>query len=266
MIDVRAARNDLDGVRTALARRGAAEAFDDLIAADTRWRELLPQVEELRGKQKLQGKPTPEQLEELRTRKERLTHLEAQLASAEAERDSALAKVPNPPHDSAADGMTEDEAGEITRGGAPPQIAEPKEHTEIGDFDLERGAKVSGSRFGFILGDTALVALAGYRLPPPPARARGARGVPARARPARARGLHAGAPARARARGRDVRHRLLPVRQERLLRDPRRQPLPRRHVRGAVDRDAHGRDPRDAAALLLRVLVVLPPRVGGRRA
>jgi seryl-tRNA synthetase len=164
MIDVRAARNDPDRVRAALARRGAAEAFDELIAADARWRELLPQVEELRGKQKLQGKPTPEQLEELRTRKERLSELEAQLASAEAERDSALAKVPNPPHDSAADGMTEDDAVEITRWGDPPQIAEPKEHTEIGNFDLERGAKVSGSRFGFILGDTALLALALYRL------------------------------------------------------------------------------------------------------
>jgi seryl-tRNA synthetase len=164
MIDVRAARNDADRVRAALARRGAAEAFDVLIAADARWRELLPQVEELRGKQKLQGKPTPEQLEELRTRKERLTELEAQLAAAESERDSALGKVPNPPHDSAADGMTEDEAVEITRWGDPPQIAEPKEHTEIGNFDLERGAKVSGSRFGFILGDTALLALALYRL------------------------------------------------------------------------------------------------------
>src|SRR3954454_564336 len=164
MIDVRAARNDPDRVRAALARRGAAEAFDDLLAADERWRELLPRGEELRGKQKLQGKPTPEQLEELRTRKERLTELEAQLATAESEREAALAKVPNPPHDSAADGMTEDEAVEITRWGDPPQIAEPKEHTEIGHFDLERGARVSGSRCGFILGDTALLALALSRL------------------------------------------------------------------------------------------------------
>ena len=59
--------------------------------------------------------------------------------------------------------MTEDDAVEITRWGEPPQLAEPKEHTEIGHFDMERGAKVSGSRFGFIVGDTALVALALYR-------------------------------------------------------------------------------------------------------
>jgi seryl-tRNA synthetase len=163
MIDVRAARNEPERFREALARRGAAEAFDDLLAADERWRELVPQVDELRAKQKLQGKPTPEQLEELRARKERLGELEAQLTAAEENRDAALAKVPNPPHESAADGLTEDDAVEITRWGDPPQLAEPKEHTEVGNFDMERGAKVSGSRFGFILGDTALVALALYR-------------------------------------------------------------------------------------------------------
>src|ERR1051326_8577183 len=163
MIDVRAARNDAERFRDALARRGAAEEFDALLAADARWRELVPQVDELRAQQKLQGKPTPEQLEELKARKARLTELEGELSAAEGERDAALAKVPNPPHDSAADGMTEDDAVEIRRWGDPPQLADPREHTEIGRFELERAAKVSGSRFGFLVGDTALVALALYR-------------------------------------------------------------------------------------------------------
>jgi seryl-tRNA synthetase len=163
MIDIRAARNDPERFRAALARRGAAEAFDALMVADARWRELVPQVDELRAKQKLQGKPTPEQLEELKARKARLNELEAELAAAEAARDAALVKVPNPPQESAADGMTEDDAVEIRRWGEPPQLSEPKEHTEIGRFELERAAKVSGSRFGFLVGDTALVALALYR-------------------------------------------------------------------------------------------------------
>jgi len=163
MIDIRAARNDPEAFRAALARRDAAEAFDALMAADARWRELVPQVDELRALQKVQGKPTPEQLEELKARKSRLGELEAELAAADAERDAALAKVPNPPHESTADGMTEDDAIEIRRWGEPPQLAHPKEHTEIGQFELERAAKVSGTRFGFIVGDTALVALALYR-------------------------------------------------------------------------------------------------------
>ena len=65
MIELRAARADPDRFRAALARKGAADRFDALLAADERWRELLPRVEELRTRQKLKGKPTPEQLEEL---------------------------------------------------------------------------------------------------------------------------------------------------------------------------------------------------------
>jgi seryl-tRNA synthetase len=163
MIDARAARNDPDGFRRRLARKGAAEAFDAWLAADERWRELVPRVDELRAQTKVKGKPTPEQLEELQHVKEELQRVEQELATAEAERDAALAQVPNPPDDSAPDGFTEDDAVEIRRWGDPPQLAEPKEHTEIGRFEMERAARLSGSRFGYIVGDTALVALALYR-------------------------------------------------------------------------------------------------------
>jgi seryl-tRNA synthetase len=164
MIDLREARNNPEAFRAALARRGAAEAFDALLAADERWRALVPQVDELRARQKLDGKPTPQQLEELKEIKERLRSLEAELSAAEAEREEALAQVPNPPHESAADGVTEDDAVEIKRWGEPPQLEHPREHTEIGRFELERAAKLSGARFGFLAGDTALLAFALYRL------------------------------------------------------------------------------------------------------
>src|SRR5919198_585842 len=164
MIDLREARANPDAVRAALARRGAAEAFDALLAADKRWRALVPQVDELRARQKIDGKPTPEQLEELKGIKEQLRSLEEQLAAAESAREEALAQVPNPPHESAADGATEDDAVEIKRWGEPPQLEHPSEHTEIGRFELERAAKLSGARFGFLAGDTALLAFALYRL------------------------------------------------------------------------------------------------------
>src|SRR3954471_20378560 len=104
MIDLREARNEPDAFRAALARRGAAEAFDKLLAADESWRALVPQVDELRAKQKLDGKPTPEQLEQLKEVKEQLKAAEERLAAEEAKRDAALGKVPNVPHESAADG------------------------------------------------------------------------------------------------------------------------------------------------------------------
>src|SRR5919201_2446800 len=155
MIDLRAARTNPDAVRAALARRGAAEAFDALLAADERWRALVPQVDELRARQKLDGKPTPEQLEELKKVKEHLRALEQELAAAETARYEALSKVPNPPHESAADGLTEDDAVEIKRWSEPLRLEHTREHTEIGRFELERAAKISGARFGFLAGDTA---------------------------------------------------------------------------------------------------------------
>jgi seryl-tRNA synthetase len=164
MIDLRAARHDPDRFRAALARKGAAEAFDELLAADARWRELVPRADELRARQKLDGKPTPEQLEELKRVKEELRDIEEQLATAEAERDELALRVPNPPDESVPDGASEEDAVEIRRVGEPPDLAEPKEHTEVGRFDMDRAARIAGSRFGYWIGDTALVALALYRL------------------------------------------------------------------------------------------------------
>ena len=162
MIDLRAARAEPEAFRAALARKGAAERFDALLVADERWRELVPRVDALRADQKLKGKPTPEQLEQLNRVKAELRGLEQQLAAAEAERDAALAVVPNPPDPSAPDGDTDDDAEELRRFGDP--APDGPEHTEVGRFEMERGARLSGSRFGYLAGDTALVAMALYRM------------------------------------------------------------------------------------------------------
>jgi seryl-tRNA synthetase len=165
VIDLKAARADPEGFRAALARKGAADAFDALMAADERWRELVPKVDELRSRTKSKGKPTPEQLEELKSVKAELQRLEAELAEAEAARDEALKHVPNPPHPSVPDGDDADaDAREEHRWAEPPELADPKDHLELGRFDMERAARLSGSRFGYWIGDTALVALAAYRL------------------------------------------------------------------------------------------------------
>jgi seryl-tRNA synthetase len=163
MIDLRAARSDPDSVRAALARKGAAEIFDSLLAADERWRLLVPQVDELRSRTKLKGKPTPEQLAELQQVKEELRAAEEALAAAEAERDMLLLQVPNPPDETAPDGDTEEDAVELSRWGEAATPAEAREHTEIGRFEMERAARISGARFGYLVGDTALLAMSLYR-------------------------------------------------------------------------------------------------------
>jgi seryl-tRNA synthetase len=163
VIDLKAARSEPDAWRAALARKGAADEFDALLEADERWRALVPRADELRGRMKLGGKPSPEELEALQATKTELKQVEDELAAAEAARDAALALVPNPPHPSAPDGDTEEDAEELRRVGEPAAQEHAREHTEIGRFDMERAARVSGARFGYVIGDTARVAVALYQ-------------------------------------------------------------------------------------------------------
>jgi seryl-tRNA synthetase len=154
VIDLRAARNDPSAFRAALARKSAAETFDELLAADRAVLDLQPRVEELRSQRKLKGKPTPEQLEQLERVKVELQPLEEQLTAAESTRKEILDRLPNPPADDTPDGFTDDDAQEIRRVGEPPAFGfAAKDHLDLaqphGWIDMERGAKVSGSRFAY---------------------------------------------------------------------------------------------------------------------
>jgi seryl-tRNA synthetase len=164
MIDIRAARAEPDAYRTALARKGAAGEFDELMEADAAWLALVPQADELRARTKLKGKPTPEQIEELKGVKAELQRVEEELAAAEERRADLLDRVPSPPDPSAPDGFADEDAVELRRVGEPPSFPfEPRDHLELARLDTERGARVSGSRFVYRIGAAALLELALYR-------------------------------------------------------------------------------------------------------
>src|ERR671935_1294747 len=170
MIDLRAARNDPDAFRAALARKGAADLFDELLEADRAVRDVQPRVEELRAQRKVKGKPTPEQLAELERMKGELQSLEQRLNEAETRRKELLDRVPNPPDEATPDGFEEEDAVEIRRVGDRPSFDFPtRDHIELASIygwpliDMERAAKVSGSRFAYRIGDVALLELALYR-------------------------------------------------------------------------------------------------------
>jgi seryl-tRNA synthetase len=168
VIDLKAARAAPEEMRAALARKGAGEIFDELLAADQAVLEVQPRVEELRAARKIKGKPTPEQLTELERLKAELQDLEQQLGEAEARRQEILDRVPNPPDVSAPHGFTDEDAVEIRRWGDPPSFDFPvRDHLDLaqalGWIDMERAAKVSGSRFAYRVGDVALLELSLYR-------------------------------------------------------------------------------------------------------
>jgi seryl-tRNA synthetase len=171
VIDLRAARHEPGRYRDALARRGAASDFDALLAADARWRELTERAESLRAEQKKASKggpPSPEQRAELRRLADEISGAQSELAGAERARQELLATIPNLPDPTAADGMTEEDSQVLHTWGEQPQFSfEPRDALDLGSergwIDMPRGARLSGSRFAYRIGDVALAEMALYR-------------------------------------------------------------------------------------------------------
>jgi seryl-tRNA synthetase len=174
VLDIRQIREDPDRFRAGLARRGLAEAVDRLLAADERRRSLTATVEELRAEQNraskaigaAQGDEKRQLIEEVSKVSAQLKELEPELAEAEAELDRLLAETPNIPHESVPDGFDEEDAVEVKRNhDEPPTFDfEPRDHAELGELlgvlDVERGARTSGSRFVYLMGDLVFVQFA----------------------------------------------------------------------------------------------------------
>ena len=167
MLDVKRIREDPDPFRAALTRRGLGDAVDALLAADETRRALTAEVEELRAEQNrlskatgaAQGEEKQRLIEEVSKASALLKEREPQLAEADEELNRLLAVTPNVPHESAPDGFTEEDAVEVKRNhDEPPDLGfPPRDHVELGAMlgvlDVERGARTSGSRFVYLMGD-----------------------------------------------------------------------------------------------------------------
>ncbi len=176
MIDPRVLRDDPDRIRAAQVKRGlSADVVDRALSADERRRSAITEFERLRGEQKQLGKLIPKaQGDEKQELLERTKALAAEVKKAEAvqgeaeeEYKAALGSIPNPAADEAPAGG-EDDFVVLEEVGTPRDFAaegfEPRDHIELGRMlgaiDLERGAKVSGSRFYYLTGAGADLELA----------------------------------------------------------------------------------------------------------
>ncbi|HEX6689266.1 MAG TPA: serine--tRNA ligase [Solirubrobacterales bacterium] len=175
MLDLKLIRSDPERVKRALARRGAAEEVDALLALDARRRELLPQIEgdqaqrkalsKQIGEAKQRGEEPAVLMGEVQALKEKIEEGKAKLETAEAELERVAATLPNLPDPDAPDGMTEEDAVVLREVGVRPSFDfEPRDHleigTELGLIDMESAARLSGSRFAYLKGDLVLLELA----------------------------------------------------------------------------------------------------------
>ena len=171
VIDLKLLRDDPDAVRRSQLSRGEDPGLvDALLAADTARRAAISTADSLRAEQKAAskkvGSASPEERPALL---EQAKDLAAQVKSAETEQTQAETAftaahmgIQNVIIDGVPAGGEQDFAV-LDVVGQPREIEYPKDHLELGEtlglIDMERGAKVSGSRFYFLTGRGALLQL-----------------------------------------------------------------------------------------------------------
>ena len=177
MLDLKTIRSDPERFKAALARRGAADQVDELLALDARRRELLPEVENAQAERKTLSKQIGEKkkagedagAEELMATvqglKDRIESGKEELEQVEAKLGELALTLPNLPDPDAPEGLTEEDAVVLREVGERPDFDfEPRDHLEIGTeldlIDMEAAAKLSGSRFAYLKGDLVLLELA----------------------------------------------------------------------------------------------------------
>ena len=163
MLDLKTIRENLEGVKTRLKRRGGDfKELDELLKPEEDRRSGLQQSEALKSKKKKlsaevgqlkqKGQNASELMEEVRTINISIKELDEKIQVWEQQVQEKLLGIPNIPDDSIPDGADESANRVVRNWGTKPQFAfKPKNHVEIGEqldlLDFKRAAKISGARF-----------------------------------------------------------------------------------------------------------------------
>ena len=173
MIDINLVRENAGAVRAALARRGIEPHVDELVELDVRRRDLQTKLNALQNQQKVEGKEVAKlkghekakRLGELKQLSEEIKARSAEHDELDAELKRLLLETPNLAHESVPEGAGDENNEIVHEVGSPTKFDfEPRDHLDIGEalgvIDVERAAKVSGSRFAYLLGQATLLELA----------------------------------------------------------------------------------------------------------
>ncbi len=175
MLDVKMVRANPDQVRESLRRRGAPTSpLDEFIAVEEQRRRLVGEVESMRserkkaseaiGARKKAGEDASAEMAATRELGERIKDKEAELNQSEARLHELLLAIPNIALPDVPAGGEDDSVVLREVGERPTFAFEPKDHVDLGValdvIDIERAAKVSGSRFAYLKGDLVLLELA----------------------------------------------------------------------------------------------------------
>ncbi len=184
MLDIRSVRENPDAVRENLRRRKDDEKLawvDEILAQDALWRKLKAENDELRAQRnrlseeinrtKKQGGDVAQLIAQVKRIPDRIRELDERMDALQAQTRRLLMRLPNLMHESVPYGKDDSQNVTVKEFGSRPAFAfAPRTHAELVEalnvVDLERAAKIAGSRFYFLQGDLALLehALEAYAL------------------------------------------------------------------------------------------------------
>ncbi len=166
MIDIKDLRQNPDAYQHSAKLRGVAIDIKKLLTIDQQRVTLIGEVEALRSRLKVEGKPSPEALAELQKLKSQLEPLEQRLNKLTESCNELAGRIPNLLAADTPEGGEEANRPEKTWG--EPSSHQVKDHVALAEargwLDFERGAKVAGSKFYFMKGDLVKLELALVRL------------------------------------------------------------------------------------------------------
>lgn len=166
MLDINYIRQNLDLCKEAAKNKNRRVEWEELLAADSRRRQLIIKIEEQRAKRNKVGKlDAEEDRRKARAMKDELKNTEDELRIVEEKLNMYLLTVPNVPHESVPVGKDSSGNVEVRKWGEPRKFDFPvKDHIQLGkDLDLvdfERGTKVAGFRGYFLKNEGAHLELA----------------------------------------------------------------------------------------------------------
>lgn len=164
MLDINLIRQNPDLVKKGVsAKNSDPKLVDDFLAVDKEWREITAETDNNRAEQKKLSEGR--KIDEAKALKGKIQELESRLKLLEEKRDDILFKFPNLPFEDVPVGKNDSENVVLREVGEKTKFDfQPKDYMEIAEkldlIDVERAGKVSGSRFGYLKNQAALLEFA----------------------------------------------------------------------------------------------------------
>ena len=166
MLDINYIKENLDKVRKSVEDRKLNVDLDRIIELDNKRKEFIKRIDEKRAERNAASKEKPDQfqLEHLQSLKQNLEKLEPELKKIEDELKNLMLGVPNVPIEGVPEGDASNNKILRQEGNLPKFEFTPKDHVALGELldiiDIPRAAKVSGTRFGYLKNEGALLEFA----------------------------------------------------------------------------------------------------------